>query len=756
MIVSKDKGAVGFIGCSNSSYWDEDFYWSVGLGTPSSDPKYETTGLGALDRLFHTHGEKPSDWYITLGQINYAGNLAVSASTSSRIKYYWETYNVLGDPSMIPIIGTPGTFNISIPDTLPNGIKSYSIITDPFTYAAVSQGETLWDASHATPSGSLTLDMPGISNASCLFVISGQNKKTLIKTVHFSDINPEYINLTKWFINDTLENNNGNADFGETVFLGLNIGNLGKSDAGGLYAKISSASGWVTINTDSVFIGNLAAGKEAVLNRKLSFSIDENVPDGGLITIQLILKDDKTEKKYNIDIKTHAPRLSILSCLVKDTQVGNGNYIPDAGERLQLVFLVNNVGSCNTSGQFTISTTSPDLSILESSVKSGLLEFGKTTEIPIPVQLSETVLTGATISFTVQLNCHPFVLTKTFTFRAGQIRESFEASNFTIFPWINRSAKPWIITSVDPYDGSIAAKSGAIPNSSSTSLIIRTYHPAADSVKFYYKVSSELNYDYLIFKVNDSEIFRKSGETAWEKKAMQVKAGYNKLEWIYKKDSNKEMGSDCAWIDMIDFATTGSVRYIRKDINTARIVSPVQKNKIGKELVTVKVLNAGSDTLKGFNLAYVINKNAPVRQFFPVTLVPFGDSVTVTFTTRADFSKYGIYGFTLYGTENSDDYPVNDTLKKSFEHTSIDEPLLVYPNPFTTELYISINSASNTTARITLTNQTGRKIYDLEKKLVKGMNTIVLNDRNMAVSVYYLKVQLPGIVKVVPVIKTRD
>ncbi len=55
-VVSKDKGAIGFIGCSNDSYWDEDFYWSVGSGPITADPTYEGSGLGAFDKLFHTHG----------------------------------------------------------------------------------------------------------------------------------------------------------------------------------------------------------------------------------------------------------------------------------------------------------------------------------------------------------------------------------------------------------------------------------------------------------------------------------------------------------------------------------------------------------------------------------------------------------------------------------------------------------------------------------------------------------------------------
>ena len=190
--------------------------------------------------MFHTHGESPSDWYFTMGQINYAGNLAVSASNSPRKKYYWETYNLVGDPSVIPILGKPDKYNVTLPDTLPNCIKSFSLNVDPFAYVAVSHFDTLWDASFASNAGSVVLDMPGLSNDSCLVVITGQNKIPLIKSIHFSNITKEYINLSGSSINDSEGNKNNLADFGESIFLKLKISNLGLTDAHNLYAKISS------------------------------------------------------------------------------------------------------------------------------------------------------------------------------------------------------------------------------------------------------------------------------------------------------------------------------------------------------------------------------------------------------------------------------------------------------------------------------------------------------------------------------------
>ena len=76
-----DKGGIGYIGGSNSTYWDEDYWWGVGYGdVVSAGPAYEETTLGAYDGVFHDHGEPMTDWYVTNSAIIFVGNMAVSAS----------------------------------------------------------------------------------------------------------------------------------------------------------------------------------------------------------------------------------------------------------------------------------------------------------------------------------------------------------------------------------------------------------------------------------------------------------------------------------------------------------------------------------------------------------------------------------------------------------------------------------------------------------------------------------------------------
>lgn len=756
MVVSSGKGAIGFIGCSNDSYWDEDFYWSVGTGIPGPNPTYAKTGLGAYDRLFHTHGEPPSEWYYTMGQVNFAGNLSVSASPSGRKKYYWETYTLIGDPSVVPIIGSPLPFNVLLPDTIPNGIKSLSLVLEPHSYVAISCNDTLWDASFASPSGAVVLDLPGFSDRTCDLVITGQNRIPLIKKIYIADIRKEFINLSGTEINDLAGNNNRMADYGENIFLKLRIGNLGLTEAVNLSVTATSTSEWISVNKGNVFIGNLPAGSEITIDDQIELTVRKEVPDLGIATVDLVLKDNLTEKRYRIDIKLHAPQLDILNCIIDDSVYGNNDFIADPGETFMLLFNIKNNGTSDISGEFEVSTRNENLAVLDPNVKSGILQFGETTTIPVTVKLSESAFSGDYILVLSSLDCNPYFVSKNFTFRVGKVRESFESSNFRVFPWINISKVPWVISSQNSFEGNLSASSGAISHNGITVLMMRAVYPAPDTLKFYYKTSSETNYDYFAFKLNDMEILRASGETSWEKKAVPVTAGLNKMEWIYKKDNSVSQGADAAWIDLVDFTVRNPVKYIQRDLEVARIVTPVQKEVYGLEPITVKLLNTGADTISGFNLAYRINEYPAVRQYFDIKIPPFGDSVTVTFEKRANLNMSGKYDIMVYGFENRDDYLQNDTTKIAVENLVIDESLLAFPNPFSESLNIIINSDNDRKAEISLTEMSGKKVIDTQEMLSPGSNDLVIKTSHLKPGLYILNVTSGSINRVIQVVKIKQ
>lgn len=156
-----DKGAIGYIGGSNSTYWDEDYWWGVGYGSIVPNPLYEETEMGAYDGLFHDHGEDPAQWYVTNDAILFSGNLAVMEAGSSLTTYYWNIYNLMGDPSLCTYLGVPGTNPVIHPPTLYTTNVSLPISAAPQSYVGLTQNGQIVAAGTVGSSGTVDLAFVG-------------------------------------------------------------------------------------------------------------------------------------------------------------------------------------------------------------------------------------------------------------------------------------------------------------------------------------------------------------------------------------------------------------------------------------------------------------------------------------------------------------------------------------------------------------------------------------------------------------------
>lgn len=191
LLRAENEGAVAHLGGSNSTLWDEDYYWSVGLiSSPVENPDFGDTGTGAYDALFHENGEDP---YVTTAQMNYVGNLAVEASSSDNKEYYWEIYHVMGDPSLMPYLGVPDAMTVDYLDPQPMGTNSLTVTTEAGAYVAISKDGVLLDAKLANGSGIAELTFDAINEVTtCDVVATKQNRQPYIGTVEIIPNDNDY------------------------------------------------------------------------------------------------------------------------------------------------------------------------------------------------------------------------------------------------------------------------------------------------------------------------------------------------------------------------------------------------------------------------------------------------------------------------------------------------------------------------------------------------------------------------------------
>ncbi|MCK9255634.1 MAG: C25 family cysteine peptidase [Bacteroidales bacterium] len=224
LVRANKKGAVAHIGGSNSTYWDEDFYWTVGLtSTITANVTYEQSGLGAYDHLFHDRGEDP---YPSAYEMIYAGNMAVEASTSSLKKYYWEIYHVMGDPSLMPYVGVPEQIQASYLASLQIGMSSLTVNTEENAYVALSNDGVLLDAVLANSSGIAVLNFDALTNVGNLdIVITKQFRAPLIQQIAVIPNDNDYDAMLSAIIAPTSQIHISQASFVPSVKI-MNLGQI--------------------------------------------------------------------------------------------------------------------------------------------------------------------------------------------------------------------------------------------------------------------------------------------------------------------------------------------------------------------------------------------------------------------------------------------------------------------------------------------------------------------------------------------------
>jgi hypothetical protein len=420
-----DKGAVGYIGGTNSTYWDEDYYFGVGVGAITEDPpSYAETTLGNYDRSFHDHGEPWEDWYTTTYQIIFAGNLAVTEGSPGSAEYYWEIYSVMGDPSVMTYYGVPDPLSVSYDPLMPLGSTSFTVTTDPYAYVGISKDGVLHGAALADASGIAVVNldpiqMPGEADV----VVTKQNAQPYIGTVLVNNPAGPFVVLADYQIDDAAGNNDGQADYGESILLDVDLENLGAADALDVEATISSNDEYISITDDMAVWGTIAAGATSSQADAFAFDVDAIIPDQHSVTFELdITGNGKENWNSTFAIVLNAPVLEAGMVMIDDSQAGNGNGRLDPGETADIVISVANNGHTDAiDAMATLNSSSTDIVINNGSFNMGGIAMGASQEATFNISVDDNINPGVSIQFEFNVDADGYTAYKEFFLVAGQI-----------------------------------------------------------------------------------------------------------------------------------------------------------------------------------------------------------------------------------------------------------------------------------------------------------------------------------------------
>ncbi len=558
---AENKGAIGYIGGSNSTYWDEDYWWGVGYETVSANPVYNPEHLGVYDRLFHDQGEPIEEWYVTQGQVVSSGNLAVTQAGSNLELYYWEIYHLMGDPSLMIYLGQPPTTTANYQGLMPLGSTSFTVNTDPYGYVAISKDGVLHGCKVADETGLAEVNMflpiavPGIADV----VITGQNMQPYIGTVTVASPEGAYVLFNELQIDDSDGNDNGMVDFSEYIMLDITLENVGSQTATNLVATLSTTDDNITLNSDTHNWADIGAGDSQSEVGAFAFTVNDLIPDQHIVMFDMEITDGTEIWNSSFNVTLNSPVLTVLDYTIDDASGNNNGYL-DPGETANIIIPNINEGGCEAvnsiasaivaSSLITLNNATFDLeTIAPDETKSAI--FNVTIDVAAQI--------GDIVNLNYMIESGPYTADQVFIFKIGVRLEDFETGNFEMYDWEFGGTADWMINEYVPYEGSYCAKSGTISHNQSSALSITIDVTMDDQISFFRKVSSESGYDYLKFYVDGLPIESWAGELDWEEVSFPVTMGEHTFKWEYYKDGSVSSGDDCAWVDYIIFPVFGGL-----------------------------------------------------------------------------------------------------------------------------------------------------------------------------------------------------
>ncbi|HRU82784.1 MAG TPA: C25 family cysteine peptidase [Candidatus Cloacimonas sp.] len=663
------------------------------------------------------------------------------------------TWTIFGDASLMVRTKNPQVITATFNPVLFLGMSSFAVQTIPGGRITLTNNGIIYGKGIADATGNCVINLDIIPDLpmDMTLTISAFDYQTYIQTIQVLPSSGPYLVVEETTFSDV---NDNIFTTGETVFLDMNLSNIGSETATSVSVTLSTNDSYVTLLNPTLTIGDIDSGNVSSTGT-FQIQLSNSIPDEHTVNLHIFIATSDGETfENNCSFIAYAPDITWGPLQINDS-LGNNNGRIDAGENVTITFNVTNSGHCDAAD---ISTTlivngvshliTPIISTIEN------LPVSQTGQMIYNVTFSSQIPMGTSVQLTAMTMFGEYLSVHTYTIVVGIVMENFDFG-FSNFPWVFEGGN-WTI-SPDSFNGSMAAKSPSINNNSSTSISITYQCPQAGEISFWKKVSSEPSCDFLKFYINGILKFQWSGtDDFWSQVTYPVSPGTNVFKWEYVKNNGSYQGSDCAWLDDIIFPSTGEQIGIpvfvidMEDINFGEVIV----NTIVSQTVTI--CNCGTASMLGtiatespFSLgepsmpAYYLEYIIPVGESFTfnVNFQPLQNSVyTGTLIINSDDPNALVNTIPLYGTgqpvANDDPVAVLVTSLKG-----------CYPNPFNPTTTISFSIKEKAPVELVIYNILGQKVRTLvNQPLEPGEHSIVWNGtdnkgRSVASGIYFYRMK---------------
>lgn len=314
----------------------------------------------------------PTNIKRSFGGLSMNGCIKMNETYGSQGDEMTDTWTLFGDPSVMVRTANPVAISATHENQIFLGSTSF-VINTPVEGAlvALSKNNQLITSGFVA-GGSVTLTFPAFQSPDTAdVVITAYNHIPYMASIAIIPNNGPYLIYNANTIQDANSNNNGRADYGETVNLSLALTNIGVLPATDVQVQITSNDSYITLIDNMELYPMVPEHDTIAVDSGFSFSLSNATPDLHVIPFQFTATAGTEVWNGSFTVTAHAGILKYLSFVVDDAAQGNGNGKADANEIFDLVVKAKNTGSAPATNVFgQISFNDPYLSLLSSPVQS--------------------------------------------------------------------------------------------------------------------------------------------------------------------------------------------------------------------------------------------------------------------------------------------------------------------------------------------------------------------------------------------------
>lgn len=412
-----------------------------------------------------------------------------------------------------------------------------------------------------------------------------QNVGTMIMKVSGISSYPQDVEMlavpsdTPYVVYESYALNGGTQiEFDGEYSFNMTMTNVGSVNANNVTAIISCDSEYVTFNETTATLGNVAGNQSVTLENAFAFTVSDDVPNNALVRFNIVCTDGTDTWESHFNDRIYAPAFELVSAVL-ETSTGGALNPGDSGT--VRFTLRNNGGAAVPSAVFKIFNSHDVITIPATEWNYGIIEAGEEFTADMAFTLGASAEIGTMYQLFYAAYYDNYMLNDAYFISVGQSMDGFETGDFSAFDWHSVSQiYAWEVVTQNPYEGMYCAKSSAISDYETSTLYITVEVGTDSEVSFYYKVSSESNYDKLHFSIDGVEKNNWSGEVAWAQATYPLNPGTHELRWEYTKDVSMSSGSDCAWIDNVVLPASTVITNVATVVESNVAVYPNPANDV--------------------------------------------------------------------------------------------------------------------------------------------------------------------------------